>query len=116
MGDLSTVIWWIRRDLRLSDNQALTTAMRHASVVVPVFILDPKLLNSPQTAQNRVAFLFEGLGALDSDLRKRGSTLILRKGNPLEVLSSLLRESEATSIFAQAEVSPYARQRDEGVK
>jgi len=116
MGDLSTAIWWIRRDLRLSDNQALTTAMGHASVVIPVFILDPKLLNSPQTAQNRVAFLFEGLEALDSDLRKRGSALFLRKGNPLEVLSNLLRESEATSIFAQADVSPYARQRDEGVR
>ncbi len=116
MDDLSTAIWWIRRDLRLSDNQALMTALGHASVVVPVFILDPKLLNSHQMAQNRVAFLFEGLEALDTDLRKRGSALILRKGNPLEVLSSLMLECEATSIFAQADVSPYARQRDEGVR
>ena len=37
---MNTAIWWIRRDLRLSDNQALAAAMLQASVVIPVFILD----------------------------------------------------------------------------
>jgi deoxyribodipyrimidine photo-lyase len=116
MGEDSITIWWVRRDLRLSDNQALTAALSQASVVIPVFILDPKLFNYPNASQNRVVFLFESLRSLDSELRKCGNTLIVREGDPLEALSILCRETGAKCIFAQADVSPYARQRDERVK
>lgn len=58
--DVSTAVWWIRRDLRLSDNQALTAALARADGVVPVFVLDPVLLSSPHVGQKRVAFLMAG--------------------------------------------------------
>jgi len=64
---MKTAIWWIRRDLRLSDNQALTEALRQADTVVPVFILDPQLLASEYVGQARLAFLLEGLRALDNN-------------------------------------------------
>ena len=35
-----TSIWWIRRDLRLTDNPALHSALGQGQVI-PVFILDP---------------------------------------------------------------------------
>jgi deoxyribodipyrimidine photo-lyase len=113
---MKAAIWWIRRDLRLSDNQALTAALSRASVVIPVFILDPKLLASPYAGQNRQAFLFDGLCALDADLRRRGSALVVRRGDPLEALQALCIEIGADGIFAEADVSPYARRRDERVK
>lgn len=109
---MNKAIWWIRRDLRLSDNQALAAALSQAKVVIPVFILDPKLLASGYNSRQRLAFLFEGLRSLDIDLRKKGSNLIVRKGDPLEALQTLRAESEAGGIFAEADVSPYARQRD----
>ncbi|MDX1523270.1 MAG: deoxyribodipyrimidine photo-lyase, partial [Anaerolineae bacterium] len=52
---MKTAIWWIRRDLRLTDNQALTAALEQAEHVVPAFILDPALLNSPYVGQKRLA-------------------------------------------------------------
>ncbi len=112
---MKTAIWWIRRDLRLSDNQALTEALRQADVVVPVFILDPNLISSEFVGQARMAFLLEGLRKLEADLTQRGSKLILRKGDPLEVLTSLVRETDAEGIFAEEDYSPCARQRDEKV-
>jgi deoxyribodipyrimidine photo-lyase len=112
---MSTSIWWIRRDLRLSDNQALTAALGKNQVVIPVFILDPRLIASSYAGQKRPAFLFKGLRALDTDLRQKGSTLIVRQGDPLETLHALYRETEAESIFAEADVSPYARRRDERI-
>jgi len=66
---LKTAIWWIRRDLRLDDNQALTEVLHEAELVVPVFILDPKLLASDHAGQPRLAFLFDGLRELDCNLR-----------------------------------------------
>src|SRR4030042_1156204 len=109
---MSRVIWWIRRDLRLGDNQALAAALTQTDVVIPVFILDPQLLASPYTSQNRLAFLFDSLRTLDFDLRNRGSKLVIQKGDSLDVLQNLLSESKAKCIFAEEDISPYARRRD----
>ncbi len=112
---MNTAIWWIRRDLRLNDHQALAAAMHQASTVIPVFILDPGLLASPYVGQARFAFLLAGLRALDVGLRSRGSALILREGDPLAVLHTLCQETGAEGIFAEADLSPYARLRDQQV-
>ena len=104
-----TAIWWIRRDLRLADNPALQNASE-AAAVVPVFVLDPHLLSRP--AQKRQGFLFNGLRGLDTDLRQRGSYLVVRRGEPLEALRSLLAETGATIIFAEEDYTPYSSQRD----
>jgi deoxyribodipyrimidine photo-lyase len=112
---VSAAIWWIRRDIRLSDNQALSAALEHADVVIPVFIIDPKLMASQYASQQRAAFLFEGLRSLDIDLRKLGSTIVIRNGDPLEALQRLLSETYAVRIYAEADISPYARRRDANV-
>jgi deoxyribodipyrimidine photo-lyase len=103
-----TSIWWIRRDLRLTDNPTLRAALE-AGDVVPVFILDPAF--STQSPRRR-SFLHEGLSALDKDLRARNSYLVTRHGNPLEVLRQLIQETNATTIFAEEDYTPYARKRD----
>jgi deoxyribodipyrimidine photo-lyase len=110
---MSTAIWWVRRDLRLADNQALTAALVQAELVLPVFVLDPALLASPWVGEKRLAFLFDGLRALDHDLRQRGSHLVVRRGDPVRVLDDLRQESGADAILAEADYSPYARRRDQ---
>lgn len=112
---MDTAIWWIRRDLRLSDNQALTEAISSSKSVIPVFVLDPKLINSPNSSPKRLAFLYKGLAELDGDLRGKGSKLVIRRGEPLEALSRLVRESGAEGIFAEEDFSPYARKRDKQI-
>ena len=112
---MDRAIWWIRRDLRLSDNQALAEALNQANTVIPVFILDPGLLASDFVGPARLAFLFDGLRALETSLLERGSRLILREGDPLKVLSVLCRECKVEGIFAEEDYSPYAIQRDEKI-
>lgn len=112
---MTAVIWWTRRDLRLNDNFALQAALAHGEPVIPVFVLDPKLLQAGDVSDKRVAFLFGGLRALDADLRARGSQLILRQGDPMEALAQLCAETGATAVFAEADPWPYAQQRDAAV-
>ena len=103
-----TNIWWIRRDLRLNDNAALHSALEAGSVL-PVFILDPAFENlSPR----RKSFLYEGLSALDKDLRKRNSYLVIRKGKPIDALRQLFDEIKAEAIHTEEDYTPYARERD----
>lgn len=108
---MATHIWWIRRDLRLKDNPALHSALQGGHTVIPLFILDPRLLSKP--ADNRQQFLFNGLRHLDEDLRSRGSRLILRRGIPEEVLPALLAESAAEAVFTEEDYTPFAIRRDE---
>jgi deoxyribodipyrimidine photo-lyase len=112
---LSTAIWWIRRDLRLFDNQALTEAISAADYVIPVFILDPNLIHSPNTSHKRMEFLYRGLADLDAKLRMKGSQLVIKRGAPVEVLAKLLKQSGANQLFAEEDFSPYARRRDNQV-
>ncbi len=101
-------IWWIRRDLRLTDNAPLHAALQAGSVL-PVYLLDPRLESLSSRRRN---FLYAGLHALDRDLRARGSYLVLRRGHPLDALRALLAETGATRILAERDFTPFARQRD----
>lgn len=105
-----TCLWWIRRDIRLSDNPALHAALKHGAVI-PVFVLDPHLLE--RTPARRQAFLFGGLRELDIELQKRGSGLTIRKGKPEIELLNLIVETGAQAIYAEEDYTPYARSRDE---
>jgi deoxyribodipyrimidine photo-lyase len=103
-----SVIWWIRRDLRLTDNLALHASLEAGSVI-PVFILDPAFA---KTSSRRTNFLYAGLNALDQDLKKRGSYLVIRSGKPVDVLQKLWDETKAETIFAEEDFTPYTRSRD----
>jgi len=106
-------LWWIRRDLRLRDNPALASALAQGGGVVPVFVLDDNLLQKP--AQKRQAFLFAALKSLESELKKKGSGLVVRRGDPLVEIPGLAAESAATHVFAEEDYSPYAANRDAAV-
>ncbi|MCZ7668157.1 MAG: deoxyribodipyrimidine photo-lyase [Chloroflexi bacterium] len=112
---MNIAIWWIRRDLRLTDNEALTAALNNAAQIVPVFILDPAILNSPNTGEKRLAFLFAGLNQLAIDLQQRGSYLLVREGNPYAELAALMRETGANAIFAEEDFTPCALRRDHAI-
>jgi len=105
-------IVWFRRDLRLSDHAPLERAARRGTVI-PVFVFDRALLLHPETAPARVAFMLACLRSLDADLRDRGGRLIVRFGNPVEVLPQLIRETQADGIYAHIDFERiYGRVRD----
>lgn len=106
-------IWWIRRDLRLTDNQALHEALQNGEKVLPVFILDEHLLKSH--AKKRQAFLFSGLHSLKHDLQRLGSDLIIRKGDPETEILRLVEECPVQKVFAEEDGTPYARHRDHSI-
>ena len=109
---MSGTIVWFRRDLRVSDHAPLYRAVLRGSVI-PVFVFDRALLHHPETAPARVAFMLDCLHHLDQDLRQRGGRLILRYGDPVEVLPQLVRETQADGIYAYVDYERiYGRVRD----
>ncbi|MFP4463497.1 MAG: cryptochrome/photolyase family protein [Guyparkeria sp.] len=112
-----TVIVWFRQDLRLADNPALDAA-RAGERIIPVYIV-------PAEAEGRDGFLrggatrwwlHHGLQALDESLREKGSMLVIRRGDPVEVLPRLAAEVAATAVHWNRRLEPAGIATDRRVK
>ncbi len=101
------------RDLRVRDQPALAAAAREAEQLVPAFVLDRKLLAGSCGAPNRLAFLLDCLHDLDSSLRERDAQLVVRQGDVVEETLRLAHEWELDTIYMSADVTPYARLREQ---
>ncbi|HEY2006491.1 MAG TPA: deoxyribodipyrimidine photo-lyase, partial [Solirubrobacteraceae bacterium] len=112
---MSTAIVWFRRDLRIHDHPALCAALEAGERVVPVFCLDDGLLKGRHASGPRTQFLLQCLANLDVSLRERGSRLFVRHGRPDREIAKLARAFDAGSVHFSADVSPFARARQEQV-
>jgi deoxyribodipyrimidine photo-lyase len=111
----SVAILWFRRDLRLADHPALATALEAADAVVPVYVLDDRLLAGRRASANRTWLVLETVRALAADLATRGAPLVVRSGRPETVIPALAAELGAEDVFTTRDVSPFARERDHTV-
>jgi deoxyribodipyrimidine photo-lyase len=108
-------VHWFRSDLRLRDNTALAAAAA-AGALVPVFVLDDKLLASARSGPTRLRFLLGCLERLGADLQDRGHTLVLRRGDPIVEIPRLLHETRADLLTLNRDYGPYACRRDAQVR
>ncbi|MEX0303024.1 MAG: deoxyribodipyrimidine photo-lyase [Leisingera sp.] len=113
MSNRPLVIWWIRRDLRLADNPALTAAVANGSAVLPVYILDAQDEALGAAPKFRLGLGLEHFGR---ELGKAGSRLILRRGNALEQLRQIIAETGAVAVYWSRLYNPAANERDTEVK
>jgi deoxyribodipyrimidine photo-lyase len=109
-------IHWFRNDLRLRDNPALLDACERAEALVPVFVLDERLLASPTLGAPRVRFLLDCVAKLAGDLAARGQRLVVRRGDPRRILPELARETRARLVTWNRDTTPFARGRDARVR
>ncbi len=106
-----TVIHWFKRDLRLTDNAALTRAAGIGDVL-PLYIIETALWQQPDASARQWAFVAESLVALDGALAHRGLRLILRTGDAVGVLDDLCRRHRIDRIVSHQETGnlwTYAR-------
>ena len=107
---------WFRLDLRLADNPALAAAAASHKQIVPVFIWAPEEEGDwPPGAASRW-WLHQSLKALDTDLRRRGMSLIIRRGPSLDAIRSIIRETGTTEIFWNRRHEPALIDRDKRVR
>ncbi len=106
---------WFRRDLRVTDHPALDEAVQRGTPLLPLFILDPRLLRGRFASPNRTWFLLGSLRALSDALRERGSRLEVRVGSAEDIVPAVADEVRADRVFVSRDYTPYGRQRDRRV-
>jgi deoxyribodipyrimidine photo-lyase len=108
-----SVIFWFRRDLRLSDNAGLYHALKENRNVIPLFIFDTEILDKLEDkADRRVDFIHRSLQHLNAQLEELGSALVVLFGNPVELFEKI----KSKSVYTNHDYEPYARERDTAVE
>ncbi len=109
----SPIIYWVRRDFRLSDNPALVAASASGAPVIPVFVCDEVVEGHGAAPKWRLGL---GVEAFGKALAEAGSRLILRRGDALATLRTLIAETGAQAVHWNRLYDPLSRKRDEAVK
>jgi deoxyribodipyrimidine photo-lyase len=106
-------IFWFRRDIRLEDNVGLSQATISKYPVIPIFIFDEKItLNLPKN-DTRINFIYKSLKKLDDLLlEKFNSKLQVFKGNPIEIIDTIVKENNVKEVYTNHDYEPYAIKRD----
>ena len=107
----SRSILWFRRDLRVGDHPALNAAIEAGNEVVPVYILDPRVIKD--TGSKRLAYLAQSLRELDKSL---GNKLQVITGDEIKILKDLQKKYDAGSVHISAEYEPTGAARDAKVE
>jgi deoxyribodipyrimidine photo-lyase len=105
-----TILVWFRNDLRIHDNEILLEAARKADKVLPVYCFDPFYFKTtadgaPKTGALRARFLLESVADLRKNLQALGGELIVRIGNPAEILPQLAAQYAVSEVYHHREVA-----------
>lgn len=107
------IIFWFRRDLRLSDNHGLFKALESSEKVLPIFIFDTEILSKLENKEDRrVDFLVQVLNILNEFLAKSGKSIKILHGKPLEVFQKLTGKYQISKVFSNEDYEPSAIKRD----
>lgn len=115
-------IVWLHDDLRVSDNPLLRFDDR-PDYLVCLYVLDETwlapLFDDPAVSRvgpARLRFLWQCLMELRGELLQRGSDLLVRIGDPAEVVVSLAEQLQARKIRVAEHVGVEEKQHIQGVK
>lgn len=111
----STNIAWLRNDLRIADNPALSAACAAGATAVALYIHE----TGPGARATGAAarwWLHHSLEAQDLALAERGIRLVVRSGDAAEIVPQMAAETGATSVFWNRRYGPGERAADADIK
>jgi deoxyribodipyrimidine photo-lyase len=102
-------VFWLRRELRLNDNQGLYEALKDSTEVLPVFIFDKIILNKLYNKKDtRISFIHQTLKNINSELLTQGSSLLVLYDEPLTSFKTILESYSLKKVFTNCDYEPYS--------
>ena len=111
-----TSIVWLRDDLRLDDNPALSEAAALGLPLTVVYILDEESDGVRPLGGATKWWLHHSLASLAGALEAKGSRLLLRRGPAKEIIRELAAEKNARHLFWNRRYGQPERTVDAAVK
>lgn len=113
----STAIVWFRRDLRLTDNPALSYALEHHQRIIPLYLHTPA--DAGEWAEGAASrwWLHHSLSCLQKTLQDRGADLVIRfDASARQALEKICQEISVDAIYWNRLYTPWAIDRDTQLK
>ncbi len=99
----SIVIYWLKRDLRLHDNEALHKAMSTPFPCLCLYIFEDILLKNPHYSERHFNFISQSLAEMNKDLDKHHTRILTLKGDAIAIFNLLLSKFEVKGVFSHQE-------------
>jgi deoxyribodipyrimidine photo-lyase len=96
-------IWWIKRDIRIKDNEALVKAIKNSTQVLPIFVFEPSLINAPESSAFHLYAQIEALKDLKKNIQTIGGDILIARGEVIDVFTSLKKKYNLKQIFSHEE-------------
>jgi deoxyribodipyrimidine photo-lyase len=123
---MHNILIWLRNDLRLHDHEPIFRAFQKTDNVFLCYCIDTQLFEEitfgkqkagfKKMGEFRTQFLLESLLDLRQNLQKLGGTLIIRVGNPAEIITQIAQELECKAVYTHQEITYEETQMEEKVE
>ena len=113
---MANALVWLRRDLRLQDNPALSQAIADGYAPVLVYVHAPEEQGDWAPGAASRTWLHYSLSALQQDISRLGGRLLIARGRSLAELERLQTESQAEALYFSNLYEPILQARDARVQ
>lgn len=111
----TSAIVWFRQNLRLEDNPLIQKAISSHASVMFVFIGDEDGEEDWALGGASKWWLHHSLKSLQQHLKNRQSSLHVFKGDSQQVLKTLVRQWQVTTVYCDQRIEPYALKQEQAV-
>jgi deoxyribodipyrimidine photo-lyase len=96
-------IVWLKRDLRLEDNEAIFNALATKRNVLLVYVFEKLLINDAHYSQRHWDFVKQSLVDLNNALKKYNSKVLVVESDIIATVNQLLTKYKISDIYSHQE-------------
>lgn len=96
-------IVWLKRDLRLLDNEAIVNALNSKKRVLLLYCFEPILLNDPHYSERHWNFIKESIVDLNRELEAYNSKVLAVQADIIPTINQLLSKFQISDIYSHQE-------------
>jgi len=94
---------WLKRDLRLHDNEGIFNAMKTGKRVLIVFSFEPILINDPHYSERHWNFIKESIVDINKELRHHNSKVLAVQSDIISTVNQLQNTFKITDVYSHQE-------------
>lgn len=94
---------WLKRDLRLQDNEAIFNALKTGQRILLLYSFEPMLINDPHYSARHWNFIKESLRDLNASLKPYNSKVLIVQSDIIAAVNQLLNNYKINAVYSHQE-------------
>ena len=101
--NIPIAVVWLKRDLRLQDHEALSSALSSNKMVLLLYVAENSLISNDHFSNRHLNFIKQSLKEMNSRLNSYNSEILSVSGEMLETMEILGREFSIKEVYSHYE-------------